>query len=116
MLYMEVICKIKKTKQRGTLTTFRYLSTNFRYFMATFRSGSLDMTLDGVEDEALVFSTAGPKQKKAWWAYAESILVTQCVHLIFMDVMHLFIQRYFLAFLFPHNILREYPTFWDFLQ
>lgn len=30
------------------------------------------MTLDGVEDGALVFNTAGPKQK-AWCAYVDSV-------------------------------------------
>lgn len=55
------------------------------------------MTLDGVEDGALVFNTAGPKQK-AWCAYVDSIVLTQCIHLIFMDVMHFIYSTVFPSF------------------
>lgn len=55
------------------------------------------MTLDGVEDGALVFNTAGPKQN-AWCAYVDSIVLTQCIHSIFMDVMHFIYSTVFPSF------------------
>lgn len=71
-----------------------------------------------MEDGALVSNTAGPKQtKKAWCAYVDIILSTQCIHVIFMDVMQFIYSTVFLSFfLFPHNILREGPAFWGFLS
>lgn len=50
-----------------------------------------------MEDGALVFNTAGPKQK-AWCAYVDSILSTQCIHLTFMDVMQFIYSTVFLSF------------------
>lgn len=51
---------------------------------------------DGVEDGALIFNTAGPKQK-ALCAYVDTILSTQYIHLIFMDVMQFIYSTVFLS-------------------
>lgn len=73
------------------------------YFTVTFLLDNETWLLGG----ALIFNTAGPKQK-AWCAYMDSNLLTQCVHLIFMDVINFIYLTVFLSFflLLPHNILR----------
>lgn len=67
--------------------------------------------LDDVEVQALVSTLPGPKQKACcvlllsafWWL---------CIHLVFMDVMQLFIQLYFLAlFLFLKTYCENIPRF-----
>lgn len=71
------------------------LNVDFRYFMATFPPDHR-MWL-WMEDGALVFNTAGPKQK-AWCAYVDIIVPTQCIHWIFMDVMQFIYSTVFLSF------------------
>ncbi len=88
-------------------------STYFRYFMATF---PLDQRMWlWMVDGALAFNTAGPKQK-AWCAYVDNICQLSVSTSFLWMSCNLFIQLYFLSFLFPHNILRAYPTFRGFLQ
>lgn len=96
MLYMEINCQLKKTR-------FHKMSAYFTYFMVTFLLDNETWLLNG----ALIFNTAGPKQK-AWCAYMDSNLLTQCDHLIFMDVINFIYLTVFLSFflLLPHNILR----------
>lgn len=71
------------------------------------------MTLDGVEDGALVFNTAGPKQK-AWCAYVDSILSTQCIHLTFMDVMQFIYSTVFLSFFISSQHTKRISHIWGF--
>lgn len=74
------------------------MSTYFRYFTATFFTGSFDGTV--VRGLLFFFYTAGPKQKKTWHGCVDNILFTQCVHFIFTDVMQFiyFMQMFFLTF------------------
>lgn len=84
------------------------------------------MTLDVVEDGVLFsfsffkLNPTLPGQNKNHGVHTVCGERCQRSHLIFMDVMHFIYSTVFLSFffffLFPHNILREHPTFWGFLQ
>lgn len=68
-----------------------------------------------MEDGAPVFNTAGPKQK-AWRAYVDRILLTRCIHFIFMDVMQFIYSNVFLSFFISSQQTEDIPRFWGFLQ
>lgn len=93
--------------------TLSLISAYFRYFMATFPLAH--GMCDWVEDGALVFITAGPKQN-AWCAYVDSILSTRCIHLIFMDLMQFIYSTVFLSFFISSQHTKRISTFWGFLQ
>lgn len=91
------------------------MSTYFRYFTATFFTGSFDGTV--VRGLLIFFYTAGPKQKKTWHGCVDNILFTQCVHFIYTDVMQFiyFMQMFFLTFFISlQQTLGDNPIFLGF--
>lgn len=74
------------------------MSTYFRYFTATFFTGSFDGTV--VRGLLFFFLHCRAKTKKTWHECVDNILFTQCFHFIFTDVMQFiyFMQMFFLTF------------------